>query len=203
MVHILLGAVALVTGSQGTTSSLWEQTGLKTGSLGVVVDIVDDDTPFAFYVEGTFGGGIGDVGGADVTLGTGPVGDIIRRVTSGGTSVVRVIEGLFLGLGHHIDEVISRLVSDVSILLGEEMVSTDGSLDLIFGIFFVHEAVSKSRVSGASRRGCRVTVRVAIGGLVAIGWLLAIGRAWVSISWRVGSKNHSGTRQKYRQKKSH
>jgi len=179
VVDRLLGAVALVAGSKSTAGSLWEQAGLKTGSLRVVVDIIDNDAPFSLNILSTLGGGIDNIRGADVAFWTGPVGDIVGRVTSGGTSVVGVVKGFLLVLGDHVNEIISRLISNISILLSEEVVSADGSLDFIGWVFIIFKAVCEGGVGITGRGSGGITVGVlvcwglvAIGrtGLVAVGW---------------------------------
>jgi len=147
VVNKLLGAVALVARSKSTASSLWEQAGFNAGSLGVVVDIIDNDAPFTFNILSTFGGSIGNIRGADISFWSSPVGNIIGRVTSGSTSVVRVIKSFLLVLGDHINEVISRLISNIGILLGEEVVSADGSLDFVCWVFIIFKAVGEGGIS--------------------------------------------------------
>jgi len=192
VVDRLLGAVALVAGSKSTAGSLWEQAGLKAGSLRVVVDIIDNDAPFSLNILSTLGGGIDNIRGADVAFWTGPVGDIVGRVTSGGTSVVGVVKGFLLVLGDHVYEIISRLISNISILLGEMVVSADGSLDLVCWVFIILKAVGQGGVSIASRGSSRVTVGMLIlgGSMVTIGWGRVVGRAGlVAIGWwMVGSR---------------
>lgn len=197
VVDRLLGAVTLVAGSKGAASSLREQTSLQTGRLGVVVNVVDNDTPLALHIQGTLGHGIDDVRGADVTLGTTPVGGVVGRVPSGGTSVVGVVEGLFLLLGHHVDQVISRLVSHISVLLGEEMISTDGTLDLILGVLSVLQAVGEGGVDCAGRGGCGVTIFVLVAWLVTVGGLGVVGRLVTISRGMDGADSSSGTRQNY------
>jgi len=182
VVDILLGAVALVAWSKSTACSLWEQAGLKAGSLGVVVDIIDNDAPFTFNILGTFGGGIGNIRGADVTFWSSPVGDIIGRVTSGCTSVVGVVKSFLLVLGDHVNEIISRLISNISILLSEEVVSADGSLDFIGWVFIIFKAVCEGGVGITGRGSGGITVGVFVGG-----GLVAIGRTGlVAIGWGMG-----------------
>jgi len=181
VVDILLGAVTLVAWSKSTAGSLWEQTGLKTGSLRVVVDIIDNDSPFALNILSTLGGGIDNIRGADVAFWTSPVGDIIGRVTSGSTSVVRVVKGFLLFLGDHVNQIISRLISNISILLGEEVVSTDGSLDFIGWVLIIFKAVGEGGVGITGWGSGGVTVGVFVGRL-----MMAIGRAGlVAVCWWV------------------
>jgi len=197
--------VALVARSKGAASSLWEQTSLEAGSLAVIVNVVDNDAPLAFHILGTLGHGIHHFGGTDVTLRTSPVGGIVGRVPSGGPSVVRVVEGLLLVLGNHVYQVVSRLVGDVSVLLGEEVIGSDGSLDLVLGILSVFQAVGESGVVSACGGHTWVAVSVLIGMLVAVSRcmmtigrrMMSVSRLWVmSICWRVdGAQNDSGACQ--------
>jgi len=191
VVYRLLGAVALVAWSKSTAGSLGEQASLNTGGLRVVVDIVDNDAPFTFNILSTFGGGIGDVRGADVAFWTSPVGDIIRRITSGGTSVVGVVKGLLLVLGDHVYEIISGLIGNISVLLGEKVVSADGSFDLVSWVLIILKTVAQGGVSITSRGSSRVTVFVFIlGSRVTVcwgwvvGWGWAVGGPWlVAVGW--------------------
>jgi len=191
VVDRLLGAVALVAWSKSTAGSLWEQTGLKTGSLRVVVDIIDNDSPFALNILSTLGGGIDNIRGADVAFWTGPVGDIIGRVTSGGTSVVGVVKGFLLVLGDHVYEIISGLIGNISVLLGEEVVSADGSFDLVCWVLIILKTVAQGGVGITGRGGSGVTVFVFILGSGVpvcwgwvVGWGWAVGGPWlVAVGW--------------------
>ena len=191
MVYRLLGAVALVAWSKSTAGSLGEQASLKTGGLRVVVDIVDNDAPFAFNILSTFGGGIDNVRGADVAFWTSPVGDIIRRITSGGTSIVGVVKSLLLILGNQIYEIISGLIGNISILLGKLVVLTDGSFDVVCWVLIILKTVVQGGVGITGRGGGRVAIFVFIlGGWVAVsrgwvvGWGWVVGGPWlVTIGW--------------------
>jgi len=184
VVDRLLGAVALVAWSKSTAGSLWEQAGLEAGSLGVVVDIIDNDAPFALNILSTLGGGIDNIRGADVAFWTSPVGDIVGRVTSGGTSVVRVVKGFLLVLGDHVYEIISGLIGNISILLGEEVVSTDGSLDLVCWVFIILKTVGQGGVGITGRGSSGVTIFMFIlRGMVAICWGRVVGWGWPIVCW--------------------
>jgi len=183
VVYRLLGAVALVAWSKSTASSLGEQASLKTGGLRVVVDIVDNDAPFTFNILSTFGGGIDNVRGADVAFWTSPVGDIIRRITSGGTSVVGVVKGLLLILSNHVYEIISGLIGNISVLLGEEVVSADGSFDLVCWVLIILKTVAQGGVGITGRGSGGVTIFVFIlGSGVTVCWGRVVGWGW-SVGW--------------------
>jgi len=87
VVDILLGALGLVARGKKTTSRVWEETGLKTSGLGVVVvtisvslrDVLEDDSPVSFNIDSTGDLGVVNIGGAKVTLGSNPMSGVIRR----------------------------------------------------------------------------------------------------------------------------
>jgi len=107
VVNILLGALALVAGSEESAGRVREQAGLETGGLGVVVvtvsislrNVLQDDPPVTLHVDSTGDLGIVHIAGAEVTLRPYPVGGIIRRGALAGTGVVLVVKGLLLRLG--------------------------------------------------------------------------------------------------------
>jgi len=87
VVDILLGALGLVARGEKTTSRVREQTGLKTGGLGVVVvtvsvslrDVLEDDSPVSFNIDSASDLGVINIRGAKITLGSNPVSCVIRR----------------------------------------------------------------------------------------------------------------------------
>jgi len=87
VVDILLGTLGLVARGEKTTSRVGEQTGLKTGGLGVVVvtvsvslrDVLEDDSPVSFNIDSASDLGVINVRGAKITLGSDPVSCVIRR----------------------------------------------------------------------------------------------------------------------------
>jgi len=125
VVDILLGTLALVAGSQQAASRVRVLTSLKTGGLCVVVvsititlrNVLQDDSPVALNIDSSGDLGIVYITGTKITLRSDPVGGIIGRGSLASTSVVRVVKPFLLGLGDVLDQIISRLVSNVGILL--------------------------------------------------------------------------------------
>jgi hypothetical protein len=105
VVNILLGTFGVITGSQKTAGRIGGLAGLQAGSLGVVVvtvgvvfgDMLEDNSPVAFDVDGTFDFGVFDGGRAKVSFRSDPVGSIIGRGSLGSSGVVIVVEGSLLG----------------------------------------------------------------------------------------------------------
>merc|ERR1719431_60821 len=85
VVNILLGALGLVARGKKTTSRVREQTGLKTGGLGIVVvtvslrDVLEDDSPVSLNIDSASDLGVINIRGAKITLGSNPVSCVIRR----------------------------------------------------------------------------------------------------------------------------
>jgi len=87
VVDILLGALGLVARGEKTTSRVREQTGLKTGGLGIVVvtvsvslrDVLEDDSPVSLNIDSASDLGVINIRGAKITLGSNPVSCVIRR----------------------------------------------------------------------------------------------------------------------------
>lgn len=87
VVDILLGTLGLVARGEKTTSRVREQTGLKTGGLGVVVvtvsvslrDVLEDDSPVSFNIDSASDLGVINIRGAKITLRSNPVSCVIRR----------------------------------------------------------------------------------------------------------------------------
>jgi len=87
VVDILLGALGLVARGEKTTSRVREQTGLKTGGLGVVVvtvsvslrDVLEDDSPVSLNIDSASDLGVINIRGAKITLRSNPVSCVIRR----------------------------------------------------------------------------------------------------------------------------
>lgn len=103
VVDVFLGALAVVAGSKGTAGGIREQTGLHSGGLGIIMDIVDNDSPLASYVLGSFGHGVDDVTGAGVALGARPVGDIVRVMTRRCACVKGIVKMFLLVVGYVLD----------------------------------------------------------------------------------------------------
>ena len=171
VVDVLLGALGLVARSQQPAGTVGGQAGLQPGGLSVVVvavavalrDVLEDDPPVALNIHCSGDLGVVDVRGAEIALGSDPVGGVVRRGALGGTSVVLVVKGLFLFLGDVLDQVIGRLVSNVSILLQEESILRDLVRDVVRGIFRVQDTVGKVATLSTLGWGFWVTVGVGSG----------------------------------------
>ena len=186
VVDVLLGALGLVARSQQPAGTVGGQAGLQPGGLSVVVvavavalgDVLEDDPPVALNIHCSGDLGVVNVGGAEIALGSDPVGGVVRRGALGGTSVVLVVKGLFLFLGDVLDQVIGRLVSNVSILLQEESILRDLVSDVIGRVLRVQDTVGKVTALGTLGWGLGVTVGVG-GGVVRFGgvggWCRGIG----------------------------
>lgn len=85
MVNVFLGTFALVTWGKETTSRVWGLTSLQTGSLGVIVlaiaiffgDVLEDDSPVTFNINGPTDLGVVNIRWAQVTLRSDPVSGIV------------------------------------------------------------------------------------------------------------------------------
>jgi len=170
VVDILLGALAVVARSQQSAGTVRVQAGLKPGGLGVVVlsvsvslgDVLQDDSPVAFNIDGTGDLSIVNITGAQVALRADPVTGIVGRGSLAGTSVVLVVKRLLLGLGDVLDKVISRLVGNVRILLQEKRILGDLVGNVIGGILRVQDAVGKVRTLSALGGSLGITVAMAM-----------------------------------------
>ena len=100
-------------------------------------NVLKNNSPVSLNVDGTGDLGIVNIRWAQVSLRSDPVGGIIRRWALGCSSVVLVVEGLLLGFANVLNKIISRLVSDISILLQEKGVLGDFVSNIISGIFRV------------------------------------------------------------------
>jgi len=166
VVHVLLGALGLVAGGEESASGVWGSASLQSGGLGVVVlavtvllrDVLKNDPPESLDVDGSPDLGVVHVGGAEVALGSNPVGGVVGRRSLGGSSVVAVVEGVLLVLGDVLHEVVGALVGHVGVLLQENGVMADLGGDLVLGVLGVDETEGKVGVDGAGRGGLGVTV---------------------------------------------
>lgn len=166
VVDILLGALAVVTRSQKSAGRIGGQAGFQAGGLGVVVvsiailfgDVLKNDTPVALNVDGTLDLGIVNLRGAQVTLGSRPVGQVEGRGALGGTSVVRVVESLLLVSGHMLDQIVGRLVRDIGVFLQENGVLADLVGHVVFRILRVLKTEGEVGVEGALGRGFGVAI---------------------------------------------
>lgn len=104
VVNVFLGAFGMVTRGQETAGRIGSLAGFQTGSLGVVImtigvvfgNVLENNAPVTFDVDGTLDLGVGHVRGAQVALGSDPVGGVVRRGSFGSSGVVIVVEGGFL-----------------------------------------------------------------------------------------------------------
>ena len=151
VVDVLLGALGLVAGSQEPAGAVWEETGLEPGGLGVVVvavavplgDVLEDDPPVSLHIDGPGDLGVVHVGGTEVALGSDPVTGVILAGSLAGPGVVGVVEALLLRLGDGLHEIVSALVSNVSVLLEEESVLADLDSDVVGGVLLVEDTVGQ------------------------------------------------------------
>jgi hypothetical protein len=217
VVDILLCALALVTGSEEPAGAVGSETGLKPGSLGVVVlavavllgDVLKDNAPVALNVDSALDLGVVDDRGAEVALGAGPVGKVKGRGALGGAGVVLVVKGVLLISGDVVNQVVSRLVGHVGVLLQEDGILADLVSDLVLGVLGVLQTEGKVGVEGTRGRGLRITVcwGVAVGWAMrsrmgcamrcAVGRTMGMGRGVGSVGRRsgmvgAGSHRHDG-----------
>ena len=151
VVDILLGALGLIARGKEAAGRVGCLTGLQPGGLGVVVvavavplgDVLEDDPPVSLHIDGPGDLGVVHVGGTEVALGSDPVAGVVLAGSLAGTSVVPVVEMLLLRLGDHLHEVVSALVSNVSVLLEEESVLADLDSDVVGGVLLVEDTVGK------------------------------------------------------------
>lgn len=107
VVNVFLGTFAVVAWSEETAGRIWVKAGFKTGSLGVVMDFIDNDTPVTVNISGTFWHGVFNIGGAKVAFWSDPMTSIIRGFAFGGTGIITVIKSVFLVFGNMVDQIIS------------------------------------------------------------------------------------------------
>lgn len=168
VVHVLLGALAFVAWGEESAGAVGVEAGLQPGGLSVVVvaisvafgDVLEDDSPVAFDVYGTGDLGIVDVRGAQVTFGANPVGSVVLGRSLRGSGVVLVVEGILLVLGDVFDEVVSRLIGHISVLLQEKGVLGNLVGDVIGGVLGVEDAIGKVRTLSTLGWSFGVTVSV-------------------------------------------
>jgi len=168
VVDKLLGALGLVAGGQESAGTVGEQTGLQSGGLGVVVvtisisvrNVLENDSPVALNIDSAGDLGIVNIRGTEVSLRSNPVGSVILAWSLGCSGVVAVVKVFLLRLGNAINKVISRLVSNVSILLEEESILGDLSSNVIGWILLVNDTVGKVRSFSTLGWGLGVTVAI-------------------------------------------
>jgi len=171
VVDVLLGALGLVAGGEEPAGAVREQAGLQPGGLGVVVvtvavtlrDVLQDDPPVTLNIDSPGDLGVVNVGGTEVALRSDPVAGIVLAGSLAGSGVVGVVEGLLLWLGDHLHEVVSALVSDVSVLLQEESVLADLDSDVVGGVLLIQHTVGKVGSLGTLGGSLGVTIAIAVG----------------------------------------
>lgn len=156
-IDVLLGAFALVARGQKSAGRIGGQASLQTSCLRVVMS-VDNNTPIAIDITSALGHGIKNLRGAQVAFGTDPVGNIVRAGTFGSAGVVFVVESVLGVLVQMLDQVVGRLVGNIGELFLEKIVLRYSSLDLVFGVLRIFQAVVKASGIGAVRGQFRVTV---------------------------------------------
>ena len=112
VVDVLLEALAPMTWSQSAARSPRVTANLNALGLRVDIYILDDNSPFAQDVGGADWAGVFDVAGADETFTADPVALVELLAV-----VERVIEFLFLLLGHAINQIVGRLVGNIGVFL--------------------------------------------------------------------------------------
>jgi hypothetical protein len=151
VVDILLGTLGLVARGKETTGRVREETGLKTGGLGVVVvtvaislrDVLEDDSPVSFDIDSTSYLGVVNIRRTKVTLRSNPMRCIIRRWSLRGSWIVLVVKRLLLRLGNVLDKIISWLISNISVLLQEQSILGDLVGDIISRVLLVNNTIRK------------------------------------------------------------
>lgn len=121
VVHVFLGTFGAIARSQESAGRVRGQASFQTGGLSVVVmaivvtlgDVLQDDTPEAFDVQGTVNLDIVHLTGAQVALRSNPMACVIRTRALRSSSVVVVIKMGLLWSQNLVNEIISRLVSNV------------------------------------------------------------------------------------------
>jgi len=192
VVDIFLGALALVAGSQQTTSRVRVLTSLKTGGLGVVVvaititlrNVLQDDSPVALNIDSPGDLSVIHVTGTKVALRSNPVGGIIGRGSLTSPSVVGVVKSFLLFLGDVLDQVIGRLVSNVSILLQEKSVLRDLMGNIIGWVLRIKDTIRKVTSLSTLWGSLRVTVAM-VRSRSRVGWCIR-SRSRCIRSWGVG-----------------
>jgi len=176
VVDVLLGALALITRGEKAASGVGVLARFETGGLGVVVvtvavflgNVLEDDTPVAFNVDGATDLGVIDIGRAEIAFGSDPVGSVIGRASLRGAGVVFVLEGVLLIFGNVIDEIVGGLLGDVRVFLQEDRILADLGGDVVLGVFGILDAIGEVRVGGACGRGLGVAVTVDGGGMGSV-----------------------------------
>lgn len=151
VVDVLLCTLGLVAGGEESAGAVREQASLQSGGLGVVVvtvavalrDVLEDDPPVTLNIDSPGDLGVVNIRGTEITLGSNPVSGVILAGSLAGSGVVGVVEVFLLWLGDYLHQVVSALVSDVSVLLQEESVLADLDSDVVGWVLLVQHTVGK------------------------------------------------------------
>ena len=146
VVDVFLGTFGLVAGGQKSAGRIRGLAGFQSGGLGVVIvtigvvfgDVLQYHSPVSFNINSSFDFGISYMRGAKIAFRSNPVGGIIRRRTLGSSGIVIIVKASFLISSDVFDQIISRLVSDIGVLLQENGVLRNfvgHFIVRIFGVF--------------------------------------------------------------------
>ena len=139
-------------------------------------NVLEDNTPVAFNIDGSTNFGIPYIGWTQVTLRSNPVGGVIWGWSFGSTGVVGVVKCGFLWGGNVLNKIVSRLIRDIRILLQKDWILADFVGDLIFRILWILNTEWKIRVKSTLWRGLGVTISM---------WRMWMMRGWVDWMDRV------------------
>jgi len=180
----------LVARSQESASRVGEQTGFKTGGLGVVVvtisvslwNVLEDDSPVTLDIYGPCDLGVVNVGGTKITLRSDPMTGVVLAWSFACSSVVMVVKMLFLRLCDQLYKIIGGLISDIGVLFKEQSVLGDFYGNVVSWVLLIHDTVGEVRTLGAFGWGFGVTIAVSSsvrsGGAMR-GWDMMRGRCRV------------------------
>ena len=119
---------------------------------------------------------------------------VIRTGSFGSSSIIIVVKRCFLGSNNVLNQIISSLVSNVSIFFQKDGVLTNFVSDFISGVFRILNTERNFCVKSACRRGLGVTITMMGGGGVVRGtiggfmmWgMVGHGMVGYSMMWHMG-----------------
>lgn len=166
VVDILLGTFGAIARSQESAGRVRGQASFQSSSLSVVVmsiavilgNVLQNDSPEPFNVQSTMDLDIIDLTGAKVAFRSDPVTGVIRTGSFGSSSIVVVVEAGFLWGDDDINQIIGRLISDISVLFQEDGILADFVSDFVVGIFWIFNAERHISVDSTSWRSFGITV---------------------------------------------
>ena len=123
MSFLLLDTFTAIAGRKSAAGRSSIEARLDALGLSQILDILNDNTPIAIHILGAHWPGVQDFRGADVALISDPVA-LVERIAV----VQRVIEMIFLHIGHSIDQIVGRLIRNLGVLLHNNRVVLDGLL---------------------------------------------------------------------------